>query len=700
MTQQRNGQQRNDISGGSIDGPAVQAGTIGTVHIGTRPGATPPDRLTRVKNRLAAEVRTQWRDEVTAQDLDSPAPLRLWWRRTERAVAARGADGAQERGAVDGLVAMFRELPVRQLVILGERASGKSVSMMLLTLGLLEAYDPADPVPVLMTASSWHPRREHLHTWLARRLTEEHPFLADRKGCGTDMAARLVTGGHVLLMLDGLDELPAELHAFAIRALDRAVGGRDRLVVACLAAEYEQAVARSGRILTRATVVEMEPVSLDRAEEFLTADRPPADRRWQDVLARLRAHPRHPAVPLTQALTSPLMVALARAIYAPADADPRVLLGFSDREGIEGHLLSAFLPAAYEPRPPPPGGRRRAPAHHRPEQAGRWLMFAARHMNRNRTQDFAWWQVGTAVPGSVRGLVFAVVSGLVFGVIGHAAGGPVIGLVFGVPFALAGFVVQTTARCKPPTRVEIRFRGTGGPFLLRSAVGFVIGIALGFGFELPYDDALMLGPPFALAVGLHAWLRVPADAKKVSSPGLTLQQDRTATLMLGLSFALSFGLTFGTVFAHTDPSASDWPGFGPVDGLTVNAVFVLPGALAGWIVGRLSYGRWGSLAYGVAGAIVSGVVFPPADDPGFAYGLGIAFGLACGFVVVLGRPWGAFVFACALLALSGRLPWRPMAFLQDARLRGVLRQAGGVHQFRHARLRDHLAEGRAGRFRA
>jgi hypothetical protein len=32
-----------------------------------------------------------------------------------------------------------------------------------------------------------------------------------------------------------------------------------------------------------------------------------------------------------------------------------------------------------------------------------------------------------------------------------------------------------------------------------------------------------------------------------------------------------------------------------------------------------------------------------------------------------------------------------MTFLGDAHRRGVLRQAGAVYQFRHARLQDHLA---------
>jgi hypothetical protein len=42
------------------------------------------------------------------------------------------------------------------------------------------------------------------------------------------------------------------------------------------------------------------------------------------------------------------------------------------------------------------------------------------------------------------------------------------------------------------------------------------------------------------------------------------------------------------------------------------------------------------------------------------------------------------------LALTGRLPWPVMTFLRDAHRRGLLRQSGGVYQFRHARLQDQL----------
>jgi hypothetical protein len=70
---------------------------------------------------------------------------------------------------------------------------------------------------------------------------------------------------------------------------------------------------------------------------------------------------------------------------------------------------------------------------------------------------------------------------------------------------------------------------------------------------------------------------------------------------------------------------------------------------------------------------------------GLSGGLSYAFAFtAWGQWVVLSRVW---------LPLTGRLPWAMTAFLDDAYRRGVLRQAGAVYQFRHARLQDHLSRG-------
>ncbi|XVV00365.1 hypothetical protein ACQPW3_23280 [Actinosynnema sp. CA-248983] len=53
--------------------------------------------------------------------------------------------------------------------------------------------------------------------------------------------------------------------------------------------------------------------------------------------------------------------------------------------------------------------------------------------------------------------------------------------------------------------------------------------------------------------------------------------------------------------------------------------------------------------------------------------------------------WSRFTVARLWLALRGRTPLRLMAFLDDAHRRGVLRRNGPTYEFRHARLREHLA---------
>jgi hypothetical protein len=72
---------------------------------------------------------------------------------------------------------------------------------------------------------------------------------------------------------------------------------------------------------------------------------------------------------------------------------------------------------------------------------------------------------------------------------------------------------------------------------------------------------------------------------------------------------------------------------------------------------------------------------------------GLTFGLVVGLVTGFGSTcWGRFAIVRVWLAVRGRLPLRLVAFLDDAHRRGVLRQAGAIYQFRHARLQDHLAD--------
>lgn len=643
------------------------------------------DPLDRAVRGLAAAIERQWTVEAEMRSLHRPRPVRVAWSPTTRPVVARSADGGDPglRGDVTGVVQQFRRTPARQLVVLGEPGAGKTVLAVLLTLGLLADRRPDEPVPVLLSLGSWRPHEEHLQTWLARMLVREYPGVGSTASYGERAATRLVVEHRVLPVLDGLDEMPAGFHAEAIDALDRVAAEGFPLVVTSRAAEYENAIAQAGAVLSHASVVEIEPVEPSAAATFLTAREPQGSSRWQPVVEHLE---RNPTGPLARALRTPLMLDLARTAYSDARTDPAELTDetrFPDRVACEDHLLDSYLPAVYAHRPTPPD--RRPPRRYDPERAARWLTFLAHYLHQQRTRDFAWWRLDRSVPRAVVAALLCLPPALLFGLAGGIAGGTRVGVVYGLAFGFGGWLAQYLGHRPGPRRAELVFRGTALAFLVRSAVGVLIGIGFGLGWSLSAPMVLFLAVVFAVGIGSHAWLDTPVDANRVASPRTVLGNDRVAALWFTASFGLSVGVFYGTAFAFTSETRfiTIWDG-----GFDLVIAFVAGGAAA--LLGWFLLGRVASLGYGLAGLAVGGLVFPRAEDLAMALGAGAVVGLAVGAAVVLSRASGVFTVLRLWLAARGRLPLRLMRFLDDAHRRGVLRQVGAVYQFRHARLGDRL----------
>jgi hypothetical protein len=102
-----------------------------------------------------------------------------------------------------------------------------------------------------------------------------------------------------------------------------------------------------------------------------------------------------------------------------------------------------------------------------------------------------------------------------------------------------------------------------------------------------------------------------------------------------------------------------------------------------------SFTRGGMVALLVAAVCVP-VVTLPGDWGGLVH-IGTQLWLPLGSAALALSAWGRFTVARAWLAAKGRMPWRLMTFLEDADRRGVLRQSGAGFEFRHQRLRSHLA---------
>ncbi|REK91112.1 hypothetical protein DY245_06600 [Streptomyces inhibens] len=107
-----------------------------------------------------------------------------------------------------------------------------------------------------------------------------------------------------------------------------------------------------------------------------------------------------------------------------------------------------------------------------------------------------------------------------------------------------------------------------------------------------------------------------------------------------------------------------------------------------WIIALLS-GSLGAVV--LALLIVLKVFYDVGLRDGLWWGLMVTpvIGLGVGCVY---SAWWRFLVVRLPLAVLGQVSWRLMGFLADAHEhRGVLRQVGAVHQFRHRNLQRHLA---------
>ncbi|WP_329048564.1 NACHT domain-containing protein [Amycolatopsis sp. NBC_01488] len=643
---------------------------------------TPPEhhQFDRAVAELAEAVTWQWRAEAELRSLHRPQPIVLRW-------SARPRPGTPaRRGDFDDLAETFAALPVRQLVVLGDPGSGKSVLALMLTLELLRTRAPGSPVPVLLSLASWDPRRDHLDHWLASRLADNHPALLNAREYGPGAPTRLVLGGHVLPVLDGLDEMPTDLRAVALDALDQTMAVGRSLVLTCRSAEYEQVTREAGPVLSAATVVRLEPVARTEAIAYLSAREGTGQDRWLPVAERLR---RDPDAPLARVLRTPLMVDLARIGYGRPGADPAELLGAEDAAALEGQLLDSFVPNAYARVPQPPGRNPKTSpsARYTAAEATRWLGFLARHLDQARSRDLAWWQLYRAVPAGTRSGLAGALIAVFFVIAGWVDDGPALAAIYGLSFGGAGYLTHRFGRPPEPLRTELRFAGAARKFAGRFAIGAVVGTLLGLGWSLVTGLVVFLALVFGLVFAVHVWLAKPVDASRVSSPQSILRNERTGAIALSVSFLVSLGLFDGMAFAFTAQTR-----FLPVLGGRYDLALAVAGGVAGAVFGFFMARGVAAVCYGVAGAVAGGQVFPAATNAVPPVAAGVCFGAGIGLAVLVTRAWGTYFVQHVWLAATGRLPWRLMHFLDDAHRRGVLRQAGGVYQFRHARVQERLAE--------
>ena len=493
-----------------------------------------------------------------------------------------------------------------RLMVLGAAGAGKSALALRLTLELLRGRTGTDPVPVLLPVASWNPA-EAMEDWVAARLCEQYPALSltvpEVRGPRRSTARVLIGRLRILPILDGLDEMAPPNRASAIHQLSAAVGRGQPLLVTCRSRDYREILAGpDGEPVARTQVAELEPLSpADVRAYLLRVTMAPAS-RWNRVFAELQSDP--PGV-VSEVLSMPLMAWLAGMVYHRAETDPDDLIKLSTRaERLREHLLDGLIPAAYaEPTPasgyPARTGKALEPVHHA-------LTGMAAYLRDRKSEDFAWWKAHEEVPalrlgatagaaagcvlgpavglavsvragtaaGVAAGLGDAIVAGMLCGITvmipkavprlldfrlglrqlgfrpaGGLAAGVAVGVTFGWACSRGGGPAAAIVVFTVVTSVSAVAVGT----VFGAVAGMTGGVSAGLSFGLaaglaarhsPVTAGLVTGSVFTLMGWIWTGLYQPTPATRAVSPQSLFSNDRTSSLIVGLTSGIAYGVAY------------------------------------------------------------------------------------------------------------------------------------------------------------
>ena len=535
------------------------------------------------------------------------------------------------------IVAAFKSSKKR-LLIVGEPGSGKTMTAYSLIKHLDKTEGAAGRIPLLVNLSAWE-AQDNFETFLVDYLCSEVGYQVRQRA----VADAFISSRRYSLILDGLDEIPAEMRTHLSERLDKFVMGLPDevgVVVTCRTQEYKELLSPypTGLGLIQAVkILCLTEPQLDTAFVELAK----RDEDWDTFRSQrhLTAYKR-----VRQLLRNPLFLNLA----VVGDISPGQLLDWTTTEQeLRDLVLDRYIDHIHR--------------QYRLGNARRYLTWIARFLNRAEVSPFGPQSRPTMLadptvfdlanltpldpPKRLRllvGLVFGLFLGLVGGLFWGPFGGLLMGLVMLLVATFPGHheaAITHVALVWPSTKQQL------GALLRKLYVGLVSGLLFGWLFVL---FGWLFGPLGGLR-GLF-WLLVAifwgliaglAGGLIEHRPVLITSRTPKDTNSRALIAALTYGLPWGLII-----------------GLSAGLFGVLFGGL---LVGPL----WG-LACGLAGGLFVGLH-------------------SGGWFVLLQKV------AHRRLARAGNLPPHPGDFLGWGIERQIFRQVGGGVRFRHDLIQQHLA---------
>jgi TPR repeat protein len=719
--------------------PQVHQSVAGSGHVFTATGdvhvvqhirpAVAADR--RNLDSLREDVKHFWIDSVLEQSLHQVAAIELGKAIEQDAIehpwdlvvehSGRQAHGLSGEASIATLFEAFN----RSMLILGEPGSGKTISLLMLAREriALAASDPAKPVPVIFSLSSWTPQKPSLLEWLISEMAAK--YAAPRK-----LSQHWFENQWILPLLDGLDEVPEKHRSqclAAINAFTKEVGVSG-IAVCCRRAEYERLPER----LQANGAVRLQPLSKGQIQQHLLAYGP--------KLAALRTA-LEADEELLRLARSPLMLSVICLAHADGAAPLQPSTGRGDGVDRRHQIFDTYVERMFERR----GKKDRAP--YSREQVVGGLGFLATAMARHSQTDFLaedlqpswlatrgqrWLYLILSYLAST--LPIVILMGLIYGPYASSSPGmQVVSLAVVTLFILVSGVLAGAQRLHLIRGlIVIGHGGSVWSILLNTTVhsylfwllAALVSVAVGSatGPQAALDGFIMMGWICGLFFGLFwgFWGRrrsLFADIKTYEALHWSGSGAKKGGL-IGATLPLIYLIWYWTSSYGWQKMFAEMTWRFNIALIVILGLFSALGILCGGLSTRAEMGHKSrfnqgmhltlrnvlliglifvcfGLLWGVIGWLTQHMVnLEQSTALGAMIVSGLAFGALLGLIIVYwfgGQDLAQHGVLRLILGRSGKLPLKSHRFLRYGAALIFLQRVGGGYRFVHQMLREHFA---------